>query len=453
MRRPLRRLSTLALLATLGSASALARDWRHWRGPHYDGSAEAGELPTRFDQSQGVLWKAELPGPGASTPIVVGDKVFLTAIEPEAGLLLALCLDREDGSLLWEVEVPSEYRPAGQGSAIGLDNRSNYASCSAVSDGERVVFLFGNAELAGFTLEGERLWSRNLQKDLGDFCYQWTYSASPTLWEGKLFVSVLQRDEAVNGIGKDGEPSYLLALNPATGETLYKHVRPSDALKESLESYATPIPHVGADGRKELLIVGGDVVSGHDPATGAELWRWGTWNVGHREQWWRVVPSAVVGGGVVLVCAPKRAPVYAVPLGGSGALKESALAWKSEGGRDPLSSDVPTPLFYDGDFFVLSDVREALSRVEPAGGKVKWTIEMPGKELWRGSPTGADGKIYCINHTGLVAVIDAADGKLLHQAAMGEEDADRIRSSIVVSHDCLFIRTASRLFCIGAQGE
>ncbi|MFT4537906.1 MAG: outer membrane protein assembly factor BamB [Planctomycetota bacterium] len=436
-------------LCLLVTDDASGRDWRNWRGPNHDGSVTATGLPTSFDQEQGVRWMTELPGPGASTPIVVGDQIFLTVVEPEAGELLAICIDRTDGSVVWEAQVGSGYRPAGKGEATSLHNRSNYASCSAVSDGERVVFLFGNADMAAFDLEGKRLWSRNLQKDLGDFCFQWTFSASPTLWEGKLFLPVLQRNESVGGIGETGEPSYLLALDPKTGKTLYQVERPSDANKESLESYATATPYIGPDGRKALLIVGGDIVSGHDPETGRELWRWGTWNEGHREQWWRVVPSVVVGGGHALVCAPKRAPAYAVKLGGSGTLDPSGVAWKSEGARNPVSSDVPTPLYYDGDFFVLSDVREALSRVDAETGVVEWTLDMPGKEPWRASPTGADGKVYCMNHTGHVVVVDAAKGTILHEAQMGEEDAARVRASIVVSDGCLFIRTALRLYCIG----
>ena len=109
---------------------------------------------------------------------------------------------------------------------------------------------------------------------------------------------------------------------------------------------------------------------------------------------------------------------------------------------------MPTPLFYQGKFFVLSDVREALSRVDPATGTVDWTIEMPGKHDWRASPTGADGKIWCMNHHGDVVVVDPEDGSILARVLMGDEDDDGIRSTIAVAHDQLFIRTNSTLFCI-----
>ena len=318
-----------------------------------------------------------------------------------------------------------------------------------MTDGERVVFFYGNGDLVSYTLDGEEEWRRNLQKDHGDFTFQWTFSASPTLWDGRLYMPVLQRDEPVNGLGKEDNPSFLLALDPKSGETLFKRERPSDAQAESLESYATVIPHANGKGEVELLVVGGDVITGHDPATGEELWRWGTWNPGHRERWWRLVPSAVVGGGVALVCAPKRAPVYAVRLGGRGELDEEALAWHSEGGRNPVSSDVPTPLFYGGAFYVLSDVRESLSRVDPATGEVEWTLRMPGKAPWRASPTGADGKIWCMNHAGDVVIVDAEKGAIVNTIPMGEEDDDQTRSTVVVAHGDLFIRTNSKLYCVG----
>jgi len=434
------------------AAAASAQDWPTWRGPNHDGSTEATGLPTDFDKEKHVAWAVDLPGPAASTPIVVGERVYLTSIEEEAGALLALCVDVESGEVLWERNAGSGYRAGGAGTPVRLHDRSNYASPSPVSDGERVVFFFGNGDLVCFTPDGERVWARNMQKDYGDFAFQWTFSASPTLWEGRLYLQVLQRNEPVHDVGEPESPSFLLALDPRSGDELFRHLRPSDARVESLESYATPIPYVGASGRKELLVAGGDVITGHDPKTGEELWRWGTWNPGHREIWWRLVPSAVTGAGVVLVCAPKTAPVFAVRLDGSGELGEAGLAWKSDGRPNRVSSDVPTPLYYEGRFYVLSDVRESLARIVPETGAIDWVIDMPGKKLWRASPTGADGKVWCMNHGGDVVVVDAENGKIVNQIAMGEEDDDGTRSTIAIAHGRLFIRTNSKLFCVGRGG-
>jgi outer membrane protein assembly factor BamB len=440
----------LALALLLLPNTAAGQDWPHWRGPRFDGSSDATGLPTSFDRTRGVAWSAALPGPSAATPIVLGEHVYLTSVVEDAGELLALCLDRKSGEIRWEQPAGSGYRPAGSDSATQRERRSNYASPSPVADAERVIFFFGNGDLMAFDHDGERLWARNLQADYGDFSFQWTFAASPTLWQGLLFLPVLQRDSPVNGAGREGAPSFLLALDPATGRTVYRHVRPSDALRESLESYATPIP-CSAGGRDVLLVLGGDVLTGHDPRTGEELWRWGSWNPGHREQSWRIVPSPVVGDGVALVSAPKTAPVFAVELGGSGALSdEDGVRWQSEGRRSPVTSDVPTPLFYDGAFFVLSDLRETLARVDARDGSVVWSLELPGKHLWRASPTGADGKIWCMNHHGDVVVVAAGTGRVLAQAALGEDDDDGIRASIAIAHGRLFVRTNTTLFCVGA---
>jgi outer membrane protein assembly factor BamB len=302
--------------------------------------------------------------------------------------------------------------------------------------------------MVGYTLEGERIWERNLQEDYGGLAFQWTFSASPTLWKGLLYLPILQRNSPVRGIGQEDAPSFLLGIDPHSGETKFEHVRPSDALVESLESYATPIPYVGADGRAEIVVVGGDVITGHDPGSGEELWRWGTWNPGHRERSWRLVPSPVLGTGVALACGPKGSPVTAVRLGGSGLLDDEDIAWQSAGRRDPVTTDVPTPLFYDGDFFVLSDLRGALTRVDAESGKHVWSVKLEGDYRWRASPTGADGKLWIMDHGGVVHVFDAATGERIHQAAMGDPDDDNTRSSIAIAHGSLFVRTNSMLYRI-----
>jgi len=446
----------LALALTLlGSPSGeraqpTPEDWPHWRGPSYDGASSVRGLPATFGPSEHVRWSAPLPGPSAATPIVVGERVFLTAAVAGEGALLALCLDRRTGEVRWREAAGSGYRAGGEGEATRRDDRGTYASPSPVCDGERVVFFFGNGDLVAYDLDGKRLWARNVQKEHGDFSFQWTFSSSPTLHGGKLFLQVLQRDEPVGGVGREGAESFLLGLDPASGETLFRHVRPSSAKKESRESYATPIP-CALSGRDELLIVGGDVITGHDPSDGKELWRWGTWNADHREEWWRVVPSPVAGGGVALACGPKGAAVVAVRLGGAGTLTDEAVAWRKEGRANPVTTDVPAPLFYQGHFYVLSDLRNALTKLDPASGEVRWTVDLPRDWRWRASPTGADGRVWLMNHHGDVFAIDPADGRVAHRAAFGTEDDDGIRSSLAAAHGALFVRTNERLFCVAAD--
>lgn len=439
-------LGALACLAT----DAAAQDWNNWRGPEHNGSSTARNLPATFSKTQNVKWVAPMPGPSAATPIVVGDRIFVASVDTKAQNLAALCLDRKTGNVLWSKLVSSGYRAGNAGNAIQLDDSSNYASPSPVSDGKLAVFLYGNGDMIAFDLQGKELWRRNLQQEHGDFAYQWTYSASPLLYDGKLYVQVLQRNQPAHSRGKQGSESFLLCYNPATGEELWKHVRPSPAQMESLESFATPTPYVH-EGQKQILIAGGDVLTGHDPASGREFWRWGTWNANHREQWWRLVPSPVSGGGVHVVCAPKKAPVYAIKAGLQGDMtyKPEGLAWSSS--DKSVTSDVVTPLYYKGHFWIVfGEGRDKMISCVTPAGEVKGQVKLPGPQLYRASPLGADDKIYLMNHAGVVVVLEATpEMKTLATVAMGDEGEDKTRSSIVAAQDQIFIRTAGKLYCIG----
>lgn len=426
------------LAGMLFAATAFADNWPQWRGPNFDGSSKETGLPDRFSKTENVKWATPMPGPSGSTPVIFGDHVFANSIDAQKKSRVALCLDRKSGAIKWQSDM---------GPGVSIDDRSNFSSPSPVTDGEHVWFYYGNGDLACFTMDGKKVWSRNIQKDYGQWSYQWTYGASPLLHGGKLYIQVLQRNAPVNGRGVANNPSYLLALDPKTGKELWKHVRPSDAVAESLEAYSTPTP-VTHGGKTQLLIVGGDCITGHDPDQGTELWRWGTWNpdkIGH----WRLVPSAVAGEGVALACGPKGAPITAVKLGGSGKLDDKAIAWQSAD-RD-LTADVPTPAFYQGRFYVLNGNKRKLLCVEPQSGKIIWSGDLDTRAVFESSPTVADGKVFMMDHRGNVFVASAAPEhfKLISSAAMGEPGENYLRSSIAVSQGNLFIRTASKLYCVG----
>ena len=255
----------------------------------------------------------------------------------------------------------------------------------------------------------------------------------------------------------------LFRSDPQTGKDQWRQVRASEAKSESLEAFSTPVPFA-QNGRKEFIIVGGDCITGHEPATGKELWRWGTWNptqIGH----WRLVPSPTVGAGVVLACGPKGAPVYAVKLGGNGKLSNQSLAWQSHvqntedaataapsPNEKDVTTDVPTPLFYDGKFYVLNGRKKKLLCVNPADGKVIWSGDLGGKSVFQCSPTAADGKIFMMNFDGDVSVVKAGGNefKLLHAANFKDEgDGTRLRSSVAISQGNLYVRTGTKLFCLG----
>ncbi len=416
-----------------------AADWPQWRGPNFNGFTNEKNLPENWSKTTNISWTKDLPGSSAATPVIHGEKVLVSTTDEVNQTLLAMCLDRKTGKTLWSNTV-----------AVGMkrDDRSNYASPSPVTNGEQAIFFYGNGELVAFDMSGKKLWGFNVEKKWGEFCFQWTFSSTPLLFNDTLYLQVLQRNIPVHGRGFTDKPneSYIAGINPATGEVKWKINRPSDARMESLEAFSTPMPYTH-DGRTEILIVGGDDITGHDPETGKEIWRWGTWNP-NRITHWRLVPSPIAGGGVALACAPKKDPIYAVKLGGNGKLTDGALAWVSKEERH-LSSDVPTPAYAYGDFFILSDVRGALSRVEPKTGKIKWTLELPGRSKFEASPLVADGKIYLMNFAAEVVVVDAANGTIKNTISMGDRGDNMTRSMITAAHGNLFIRTNSKLYCVG----
>lgn len=435
---------TIVLVLSLGILAAQAGNWPNWRGPNFNGTAADDEkgLPTEFSKTKNIKWDVELPGVGSSTPVIWGDHLFLTSANPAGENSVALAYDRKSGKELWRLEFPG----------VQQDDRSNYAAPSAVTDGKKVYFFFGNGHLGCYDFAGQEIWRRDIAADYGQFAFGWTFSTSPVLAHGKLYLQVCQRDERVSGKGSDDNRSYLLALDPDSGKEIFRHFRPADAVAESLEAFSTPTPFTH-NGRDELLIAGGDCISGHDPATGKELWRWGTWNpdrVGH----WRLVPSPVGGDGVVLACAPKKGPVYGVKAGLEGAFEdESALAWVSDPGNKeaPVNSDVPTPAFHDGNFFILAGNEKVLICVEPKTGAVINSVTLDAKIKFESSPTVADGKIYLMSHLGEVFVVSADEKlELLHKAEMGDSGKNLSRAAISVSQGDLFIRTDTRFFRVGS---
>jgi len=436
-----------ALALSLSLGTAVAENWGNWRGPNHDGSTGETGLPESFSPAEHCLWKASMPGPAASTPVVWEDSVFVTSTDESNQKLLGICLDRKTGAVRWMKEIGKGFRQ---------DDRSTYAGPSPATDGKRVVFFFGTGDMAAFDFAGNPLWKRQIQEEYGSFAFLWSFSTSPLLYGGRLYLQVLQRDTSFDGNGsRRGKPdgnneSYLLALDPSDGAELWRQVRPCEANAESHEAFTTPVPWLN-HGRVELLVAGGDCLTGHDAVTGKELWRWGTWNP-EKISHWRLVPSAVSGNGVALVCAPKRAPAYAVRPGTDGVQPAESVIWQSsdEVNSQHVSSDVATPLFYWGRFYVMNSDRKALTCVDPVTGKLFWEYRLEGGAKIESSPAGADGRIYLMDQRGTVTVLAAGDeAKLLHKVDFGDPNQKDIRSSLVVAQGCLFVRTNEALFCIG----
>ena len=203
------------------AVAASAANWPQWRGPNFDGSSPEKNLPAKWSKTENIAWTLPLPGPSAASPAIWDNHVFVTTSDKSTRSLWAVCAHRKTGAIMWKHKVADAYQK---------DEKSTFASPSPTTDGKRVIFFYGNGDLVAFDFGGNKLWARNIQKDEGDFAFLWTFSTSPLLYDGKLYMQVLQRDVPVQGRGKQpsGIESYLLAIDPGSGKTLWRHVRPSE---------------------------------------------------------------------------------------------------------------------------------------------------------------------------------------------------------------------------------
>ena len=419
----------------LTGPTAIGENWPQWRGPFFNGSTTETGLPDRWSKTKNIKWVAKMPGRGASTPVVWDDRVFVTALERGSKRLWALCLSRRDGQVLWR------HSPG-----AGFENKrgNSAASPSAVTDGQRVFFLFGTGALLACDMAGQVLWQRNIVRDHGAFKILWRYGSSPLLYESRLYVAVLHSHGDLKA--QPGQPkpaSYLLCIDPATGKDHWKHTRETEAAAEAREAYITPYPFVGPRGPR-IILTGADHVTAHDPATGREIWRSANFNPG-KQRLFRAVASAVGVDGVVVAAVPRGGSIFAIRAGGEGQLTPQARAWTLKHG----APDVPTPLVMNGKLFVLDGRHKALTCLDPQSGRVHWKGKLGGKVPFQASPTGSDGKVYCVSMAGEVVVLSAGDEfKVLSRISMNEGGT---RATISAAHGQLFLRTGQNLYCIAKQ--
>ena len=411
-------------------------NWPNFRGPNFDGSTEAANLPARWTTTDGVLWSVELPGVGAGTPAVWGDRIFLNAADAETGDLFALCLNAADGSERWR-------RTHGKNQRRG---RNDMTAPSPVTDGNVVVFLFGTGELIGYDFDGEQLWARNLLEEYRALSWLFGYGASPLLHQGRLYVQMMRRPTH-RGIPED-EPleSFLLALNPETGEDLWKHERDAEARAESWESYITPVPHHGPEAEPQIVLAGADAITGHDAATGRELWR-RNFNERRRPNW-RLVPTPASDGERIYMPLPRGGTMAAVRPGDDVTPLDENTAWR----LTRNAPDVCSPLLYNGRLYVVDGDRHVVTCLNPETGEQVWRGQLNDAAVIRSSPTAGDGKIYFIDERGKVFVLAAGDEfNVLAEIDMG--GGQPARSSIVIAGGRLYVRTADTLYCIGPDAE
>lgn len=427
----------LSICILLSATNLFGGNWANWRGPDYNGSSNEKDLPVKFGVAENVHWQAPLPGVGASTPVIFNATVFLTSTKVGTDQLFGLCFDRKTGKEKWQVAI---------GSGTSDRSSASFANASAVTDGRLVVFMVSSGEIAGFDYEGNIQWQRNIATDYGDFAFLWPFGTSPLLIDGVCYIPVLQRDEVVGGHGSGDMLSYILALEIKTGKTVFKMNRTSKAKRESLESYTTMMPYQ-TDNGLQLLLAGGDRLTGHDLKTGQQIWFWETYNL--KKQFnFRLVASPLVIGKDVLICAPQREPLFMINGGGKGDI--SKRKWKWSLPDKLISSDTCTPALYENNIYLLNGEKKYLMKLNPKDGAVVWQVPLPGKVRYFTSPTVAEDKVYCMNQNGTAVVLSTKDGKILNVADMAGDAIDHpIRSSMPVAHGQLFIRTNNMLYCIG----
>lgn len=431
-----RQFTCVICFLTLFPFGVYADNWPEWRGPRQSGASSARNLPTSWSLEENIVWKAELPSWSGSTPVIWEDRVFLTSPspaqrpeerEPGGPEIYILCLSRKDGSEQWRYKL-------GDGNVLW--RKHNSTSPSPVTDGAHVWVVTGNGVVTCLDMDGKPIWTRDIQKDYGDFGLNFGYASSPILHDGKLVLQVL------HGSYTD-DPSYIVALDAASGREVWREARATDAVRESPDSYTTPalLEHGGGT---QIVITGGDCVTGHDPATGREAWRAYGLNPERRGNY-RIVASPVVVDGMIY--APtRRRPLLALAAGGTGDVSRN-VKWKWEGAGAP---DVPTPVC-DGKYFYMVDDRGLATCLDAKTGAVVWGPERTAQGIVSASPHLADDKLFLLNEYAVTTVLAA--GPEFKVLATNELDDTYTLSSPVSAGSRLFIRTATHLYCIGHKTE
>jgi outer membrane protein assembly factor BamB len=428
-------------------------NWPQWRGPTGNGISDSKNLPTTWslEKNENIVWKTELPSWSGGTPIIWGDHIFVTspskkneagqavAASPDAGKggkggkarrdpggdkLLVLCLSKKDGSLKWSVELDHGNETY---------NKQNSTSPSPVTDGNHVWVMTGNGVLTALDFNGKKVWTHNLQQEYGKFGLNWGYGSSPLLFDGKVIVEVL------HGMRTD-DPSYLVAFDGNKGSVVWRKERPTDAPNESPDSYSTPAVLIVND-KPQIVVSGGDYVTGHDPATGEELWRSGGLNPMKNGNF-RSVNSPVIADGMIYA-GTRQKPVLALKAGGKGNVSESHLAWKWDDDGGP---DVPTPVC-DGKYYYMVADNGVITCIDAKTGTQIYRSRLGVGATIDSSPLLADGKLYITGENAATVVLAA--GPEYNELAKNELDGTFTMSSVAVSGQQLFIRTSTHLYCIG----
>jgi len=473
-----RQLVLTAVFACLGGGSLLANTWPHWRGPSHNGVSPETNLPVTWGatcadaagqaapaaapapppqaggrggrggrgfgqpaegrpltpvvctniQTNNVAWRLALPAYSGSTPIIWGDTIFLNvATGSNTGVLELWAIDRLKGTVKWTRPIASENN---------MQRKQNMSSPSPVTDGRYVWVMTGVGILKAFDFDGKEIWVRDIQADYGRFGLNWGYASSPLLKDDALYVQVL------HGMKTD-DPSYVLKIDKMSGKTLWRVERPTDAPHESPDSYTTPT-WVEVKGRSELIITGGDVISGHDPATGREFWRADVLNPS-KDRAYRIVASPTLVNDLII--APTRNnPMTAIRPGGNGDARGNVV-WQFAQGPD-----VPTPVSDGKLVYVVRDNGVVFALDARTGATVYGPERLPSG-TYSASPILADGKIYVTTEEeGLTTVFRAGPKfEVLSSNTLLGDCSPYCLSTVAIAEGQLFMRTSSFLWAIGQR--
>ena len=370
-------------LVVIHASTASADNWPQWRGPDNNGISKEKNLPISWSETKNVAWKLTLPGMGGSTPVVWGDRIFLTTSENKD--LIMMCI-HTDGKVLWKSKISAASR-----STIRKDE-TNEAGASASTDGKHVFAFVGTGDVVSFDFDGKEIWKFNVQDRYGKFRIQHGMHPSPLLHEDRLYLNLIHN----NG-------QWVIALDKATGKDVWKIERQTDAIGESRESYASPC--LWQNGKEmNLVVLGADYTTGHRLSDGHEIWRLGDLNPKAKYSTaLRIIASPVAYPDVLMVPTARGGIVVAVKPGATGMIKTGSPyeLWRTAKG----APDVPSPLVHDGLVYLQRETG-VLICLDAKTGKELYQ-ERLHSERYRASPVYADGKIYLASREGNFSVVQA----------------------------------------------
>lgn len=419
-----------ALVLSFTSVS-LAADWPNWRGPHGNGVADGSGYPLEWSADKNVAWKHEIPGLGASTPAVDGDRIFYTATQD--GTNRIVCVNMQ-GKVEWNEGLNKSLE-----GKQGKDGTG--ANPSPVIDGQRVFVYFKSGDFGCFNYDGELQWQTNVFERFAPV-------TSDTLW-WDLGTSPVRTSNAIVVTMMHSGPSYLAAFRPTDGKLLWKHDRQTDAPREAAQSYTTPIVTKNPDGKEVIVVTGADYVTCHDAANGDELWRVGSLNPEGNE-YFRSISSSVAAENIVIAPYARGGTLTAIRMGGHGNVTDSHVLWT----KQETSADVPTPTVANGRVYVLRDTRNLRGTIDCLDlqtGKTIWSGQLEKHRMtFRASPILADGRLYVTRQDGTVFVLDAEadEFKVLAKNSLGSEHTI---ATPVMTDGKILLRTGEHLYLIAQQ--